>query len=267
MPAIKKTTTLTLALILASWTLFATPSRAEDAGNSAPQAPTSSAVSKHKKKNSKKLKKAKKKKIKSKREKKRAEPLDVFIPASAAHWKPLSVSREKRRKFAAIEFERNIENTVEKIKDKKSKKIRTKKILKGDVSSARVIARVYGSRESPEIIVSIFPDALKDLREHLELRFFISQKRLVKAQAAMVAEIGHEKLGGVKDSREMRAGKIDFSEDFPSSGKIFVAALNPKPGKNTINSARLEMASFGENPLLGLVNAQFFARGLTDEEK
>ena len=180
-----------------------------------------------------------------------------LIPSAAAHWKPLQVFEEKKRHFLNAKFSREIVS----IKKKEKGKIKT--ILKGEDSKAHVFAKAYGLKSNPEIIISIFPESLKDLHEHLELRLFISLKTLNKVQAVMVTELNTAQSDTkLLDSEELKRQKIDFSEDFPSSGKLFIAALDPEVGKNTINSASLELASFGENPVLGLVSAEYSIHGL-----
>jgi hypothetical protein len=186
----------------------------------------------------------------------------ALIPPAASHWKPISVVEEKKRHFSAVKFTRKIHRVTKKKKTKNGEQAKITKILQGEDSPARALARVYGSKDEPEIIVSIFPDDLKDLREHLEFRFFIFHGRLKAVKAAMVAAISSGASEKLLDSQQLKSKKMDFSEDFPSSGKLFISTLNSHPGKGTSNSARLELASFGENPILGDVSAEFSTRGL-----
>ncbi len=207
-----------------------------------------------------------KKKLKKKAKKHKASS-GVFIPKDSAHWKPISVFKEKKKKFKSALFIRQIQNVVEKIKNKKTKKVTLKKVLKGEESSAKVLAALYGNPVKGELIISLFPKSLKELRKHLELRFFISQKRLIKVQPVIVSILDKNQAEKFLDSHQLDRQKISFGENYASSGKIYIAGLDIRPGKKTFNSARLEMAAFGEDAILGDVSAEFSLRGLLSPRK
>ncbi len=242
-----------------------------------------------------------------KKNKKRKRPSDVFIPKDSAHWKPIQIFKEKkrpnhnafpedasgrfptnsgsgissryrsvtrsrfaskeRRRFKSALFVRQIEHVVEKIKNKKTKKTTLRKVLKGHRSLAQVFAAFYGSPRNGELIVSLFPKSLKELRKHLEFRFLISQGRLVKVEPVMVSILGPNQKEEFLDSHQLDKRKIGFNENYASSGKIFISHLNIHDGKKTLNSASLEMAAFGEDAILGNVSAEFSLRGLPYPQK
>ena len=210
----------------------------------------------------KRPKKENKKGSLKKKKKKYKASVEVFIPKDSVHWKPIQVFKEKKKNFKSAFFVRQIQNVVEKIKNKKTKKVTLKKALKGEESSAKVFSAFYGNSSNGEFIVSLFPKSLKDLRKHLELRFFISKTRLTKVQPVIVSILDRSQKEKFLNSHQLEDQKIGFSENFASSGKVFISHLNIRRGKKTLNSARLEMAAFGENAILGDVSAEFSVRGL-----
>ncbi len=237
------------------WDLAAqTPQAASQSSKSRPAAPA-------------KHFKAKKKRRLKKKIRKQKPSLEVFIPKDSIHWKPIQVFKEKKKGFKSALFVRQIEHAVEKIKNKKTKKTTLKKILKGHKSLAQVFAAFYGNPGKGELIVSLFPKSLKELRKHLEFRFLISRGRLVKVEPVMVSILGPNQKEEFLDSHQLDKRKIGFNENYASSGKIFISHLNIHDGKKTLNSASLEMAAFGEDAVLGNVSAEFSLRGLPYHQK
>lgn len=206
--------------------------------------------------------KSKKKSRLKKKVKKKRNLQEIFIPKNSIHWKPVQVFKEKKRKFKSALFVRQIHQTVEKIKNKKTKKIKIKKVLKGDNSTAKAFAAFYGDKAKGELIVSVFPKSLEVLRKHLELRFSIFQGRLTKVSPVIVSILDEGQKEKFLNYHQLEKHKIAFSEDFANSGKLWVSHLSVQNGKKTLNSARLEMATFGENAILGVVSAEFSIRGL-----
>ncbi len=225
------------------------------------QTPQASPKKSHHLSHSKRSKSKKKSRLKKKIKKKR-NLQEIFIPKDSVHWKPIQVFKEKKRKFKSALFVRQIHQIVEKIKDKKTKKIKLKKVLKGDASSAKAFAAFYGDKSKGELIVSIFPKSLEILRKHLELRFSIFQGRLTAVNPVVVSILDKGQKERFLNYHQLEKRKIAFSEDFANSGKLFVSHLSVQLGKKTLNSANLERATFGENAILGVVSAEFSIRGL-----
>lgn len=213
-------------------------------------------------KRSKRKKKSKKKNRPKKKIKKKIKIQEVFIPKDSVHWKPVQVFKEKKKKFKPALFVRQIHEVVEKIKNKKTKKIKIKKVLKGETSSAKAFAVFYGDKSKGELLVSVFPKSLEILRKHLELRFSIVNGRLTAVSPVIVSILDKGQKEKFLNYHQLEKRKIGFSEDFANSGKLLVSHLSVQAGKKTLNSANLQMATFGENAILGVVSAEFSIRGL-----
>ncbi|MDD5657454.1 MAG: hypothetical protein PHF00_09410 [Elusimicrobia bacterium] len=161
---------------------------------------------------------------------------NVVVHKEAADWEPISVVLRPDLPAAKSSFERRLRKAG--------------KGYKGESSAARAAARVHPAGEDRWLVISVYPEALRRQRLHLEARLLIQEGYLEGVKLAAVRVTG--KTDSDEDSFTLRAKGIDFVERFPGSGEVELAAVNAGP-KRALNAGRARFAAFGGSDL-GFVN-------------
>lgn len=148
----------------------------------------------------------------------------VKVHAAAAGWEPLSVKLGGDPEQARTFFKKG---------------------------PAKAAARVYPSGEDKLLIVSIYPPALRVSRTHLEVRFLIIEGFLEQAKAAAVRIVGgrYTPSDEEQDSKTLERKGVEYAEEYPGSGRILLASIDPGPGVQAVNAGTLTRASFGARDL------------------
>lgn len=169
-------------------------------------------------------------------------PIRVKVHKEAKSWEPVAVKTGGGDPLElGTSFERRIKGK------------------KGLRSKAKSVAHVYPKGEDKVLILSIFPEALKKDRIHVEARLKIVEGFLeeVKVAAVTAEEPAPSEL---MDTRKLKLAGIDFQEEFPSDAVLTLAAVDPAESVSAVNAGRLK-AEFGSEEL-GLVSLTFMARGV-----
>lgn len=116
---------------------------------------------------------------------------------------------------------------------------------------AKAAARLYPSGEDRLLIVSVYPAALRASRTHIELRFLIIEGFLEQVKAAAVRIVGgrYAPSDDQEDSKTLQRKGIEYAEEFPGSGDVRLAAIDPGPGAQALNAGTLKAATFGARDL------------------
>lgn len=184
-------------------------------------------------------------------------PIRVKIHKESASWEPVSIkaggSPEGARSYFSWRQHRGKKGAA----------------TGGEHSKAKAEARLYSAGEDRKLVISVFPDALKARRAHIELRYLVVEGFLEGVQVVSVTAA--EGGGPLDDARMLTAKGVDFQEDSPASGAITISAIDARPSKRALNAGRLSLAAFAENELnpktLGLVSLEYSAKGLTGPPK
>lgn len=175
-----------------------------------------------------------------------ARPLRVKLHKEGKDWEPVSVRAGAGDALAmSTSFERRI---VRK---------------KGRRSKAKAVARLFPKGEDKVLIVSIFPEALKKKRIHVELRMKLVEGWLEEVKVAAITAEG-EAAEEHLDSRKLKLAGIPFSEDFPAEAALSIVAIDPAGNAKAVNAGRLK-AEFGLEDL-GLVSLTYKTKGVNLKE-
>ena len=177
-------------------------------------------------------------------------PMHAVIHKDAVDWEPLSL-REGGVPGAS-------ENTVA------LKVVKIKGRMKGENSKARPAARLHkGKKDSRWLVISLYPKALERKRTHLEVRFRVFEGFVEEVEAAAVTVTDRRRLpaGKLLDSFDLREQAIEYQSERPGSGQFIVAELDPRPGRDAVNSGRFEKAEFADKDF-GFVNLSWAVKGV-----
>lgn len=165
-------------------------------------------------------------------------PVGVKVHPDAKDWEPFSV-RLGGDPFQARSF-------MSRGKEKAGK--------------AEAFARAYPVKGDTLLVVSVFPEALKKRRAHLEARFLIQEGFLEKVELSAVVSAQE----GRDDSVELRRKGVEFQEESPGSAEVRVAALAASGARDALNAGSVRRASFAS---YGLLDFGWAARGVGGEAK
>ena len=175
------------------------------------------------------------------------------IHKDAADWEPVSVRAGGDPAEVKTRFSRRV----------KTVRVKGKQTERGEPSKATAAALVHKVKDDKMLVVSVYPDSLKRLRKHLEVRYFLVEGFLEEVKvAAVTLTDGSPKDGARLDSFGLQSQGIPFQEEFPASAEVRVAALDPRPGKAALNAATVRLAAFGDRDL-GFVNLGYSVTGLS----
>ena len=175
----------------------------------------------------------------------------VRVPAGASEWTPVAVRVGGGVGKNACSWRLK----PVKVKDKATGK--TKKVLKGESSSARVTARWSSVGDDKRLLISVFPKAWEARRVHLELRLPVVEGILERAElAAVEAEAGG---GALDDAAALKAKGISFQEEFPAAADVRLRVLG-KENAGSIKSAEFAERRSDGLPGLGRLTCDFSAK-------
>lgn len=159
--------------------------------------------------------------------------IKVKVHGEARVWTPVSLRKGGNAGTLRTRFTRRI--------------VRKGKKTRGESSRARAVARVHPAKDDKLLVVSVFPDALRPFRKHLEVRYLVIEGYLEKARVAVVTA----ERGGAKDDDSilLRRRGVPYLEEFPGGGDIRLAAISLSPGAGTVNAARLSNLAFADKEL------------------
>lgn len=186
--------------------------------------------------------------------KKLARPMHAVIHADAKDWEPIGL----RVGGVPGSGSNSVALKVVKVKGR----------MKGENSKAAAVARLHdGRKESTWLVISLYPDSLASKRAHFEVRLRVFEGFVENVQVAAITVTERRRKPSSKrlDAYELRSEGIEYQEDRPGSGRVLVSALDPRPGRRSLNSGRLEKAEFSK--ALGFVNLSWSLRGVTSSKK
>lgn len=171
--------------------------------------------------------------------------IKVKVHRESRDWEPLSLRKGGDPASLKTRFTRRI--------------VKVQGKPKGEVCSARVLARAHSVKDDKLLIISIFPACLTPLRKHLEVRYLIIEGFLEKVQAAVVT--AQARGAADDDSVLLRRRRIPYLEEFPGGGRVKLAALSLAPGEETLNAAELFDLEFADADV-GLASLAYKVTGL-----
>jgi hypothetical protein len=135
--------------------------------------------------------------------------------------------------------------------------------MKGANTSSRPAVQLHkGAKDSRWLVISIHPKSLEKKRTHFEIRFRIFEGYVEELEAAAVTVTDRSRSVTVAaDSYNLRDDGIEYQEERPGSGQIIVSELDPRAGKGSLNSGRLEKAEFADKDF-GFVNLSWSVKGV-----
>ena len=112
------------------------------------------------------------------------------------------------------------------------------------------------------MVVSIYPAAWRKSLKHLEVRYLVSAGFIEGVWAELVQVQGGGPRDWGQDAFTLGRRGVNFSEEYAGRGKILVYALNPRPGRASLNAARGLDFDFGD-PDVGRVDFSYRAAGVS----
>jgi len=174
-------------------------------------------------------------------------PIRAIIHKSAREWEPVTLRAGGDPGQAATRVVLNIRGRRK----------------RGTPSTSKARARVYASGDARWLIVSVYPRALERRRKHFEIRLKLVEGYVEAVKAALVTVVDRRPGAGAgRDSRELSRAAVAYEEEFPSSGDVRVAALDPRASSSAFNAGTLRGASFADRDA-GLADVSWSVRGLT----
>ncbi|HVA66535.1 MAG TPA: hypothetical protein VNK24_06385 [Elusimicrobiota bacterium] len=177
--------------------------------------------------------------------------LRVYVHRAASRWSPVSL----RPDFGALP---NRSEVVAQVRVVRAKKGRARR---GRILSARTRAEWLPYKGDHALVIGVYPAAWRKSLKHLEVRYLVSAGYIEGAWAELVQVEG----GGYKDwgldSFALTRKGVGFSEEYAGRGKILLYAVNPSPGRRSLNAARGLDFDFGD-PGVGRVDFSYRASGV-----
>ncbi|MBI3551672.1 MAG: hypothetical protein HY077_04080 [Elusimicrobia bacterium] len=175
-------------------------------------------------------------------------PIAVRLHKESADWEPVSLRVGGDPAQAANSFTRLLRQ-------------------KRKPSKAKASARVHAFRGDTMLVISLYPDSLKKLGMHIEVRYLLVEGWLEEVKiAAVTLRAGQSFEYGAEDSFSLARKGLSFREDFPAEAEVKVSALNPRPGSGSRNGGRVKGADFGGDEL-GVVDFSYGTAGVASDKR
>jgi hypothetical protein len=179
---------------------------------------------------------------------KKVNPIHATIHAQARQWKPVS-----------------IQTTLAQTPTSSTVIVRQSRGKGGISSGAKTIVTTRRTKNATWLVISIFPKALEKRRLHLEVRLRLVEGYVEEVSVLAVSVVDpRQGLGRDMNAEQLRGQGIEFQEESPSSGQLFISALETRAAKAAKNSGQLKFASFADKDL-GVVMATWSATGVLTE--
>lgn len=181
-------------------------------------------------------------------------PIRLKVHPESSEWEPVSLkvggAPEELSNFVECRLHR--------------RRVKGKTVYSGHRSKARAVARVHPYKGERMLYVSVFPDKLKRAHKHLELRFLDIEGFLEKLQvvAVTVDPADASRAPATADAWQLERKGVSFQEEYASSGRLELAAIDARPGRAAVNAGKLLLAQFGDQELQG-VSLSYAVRGLS----
>lgn len=145
------------------------------------------------------------------------------------------------------------------------RQVKKGKTYKGEKSKAKSVARLYKKGDDQELVISVFPDALKKDFWHVELRFLVIEGFLEKLEVYAVR--AEAEAPADADAYTLRSAGIPFQEEAPSEGALKLQDFDARKSKSAVNSGALKLAHFADRrmnglPGLGVVSLDYSVKGV-----
>ncbi|MDE1977275.1 MAG: hypothetical protein KGL04_00335 [Elusimicrobia bacterium] len=181
----------------------------------------------------------------------RTSRLRVYVHRASVRWAPVSL----RPDFGAVPSRTELIAQVRLVRTRKGR------IRRGRVLAARASARWLPYKGDHALVVSIYPAAWRKSLKHLEVRYLVSAGFIEGVWAELVQVQGGGPRDWGLDAFTLDRRGVNFSEEYAGRGKILLYALDPRPGRESLNAARGRGFDFGD-PDIGRVDFSYRVRGV-----
>lgn len=181
-----------------------------------------------------------------------ARHLRARLHKEASRWTPLSVKAGEDPKRVRTTFQLKVQILMS----------RGKEVRRGQPTTLSAQARLHRIKDDQLLVISLHPRALRRSRKHLEVRLLLVEGYLEEAKAAVVTVTGGDiRSDDDLDFMGLRENGVSYLEEFPARGVLELSALDPYPGKLSLNAGELS-AEFGDKEI-GSVDCSYSLRGVS----
>jgi hypothetical protein len=125
--------------------------------------------------------------------------------------------------------------------------VKTARGNRGERSKAKAVVRAYPGKPGESwLVIAVYPKALEAKRKHFEVRLRVVEGFVEKVEAALIT-LTDRRAYKELDKPSLRRLGVAFEEENPGSGMVFVAALDPRPGRAAFNAGKLSLAQFADS--------------------
>jgi len=180
--------------------------------------------------------------------------LRVYVHRAASRWSPVSL----RPDFGALPGRSEVAEQVRVVRTKKGR------VRRGRILPARAKAEWLPYKGDRALVIGIYPAAWRKSLKHLEVRYLVSAGYVEGVWAELVQVQGGGPRDWGLDSFALTRAGVGFSEEYAGRGKILLYAVNPEPGRRSLNAARGLDFDFGDAGV-GRVNFSYRTKGVRAE--